>query len=594
MRKLLSVVFLIGCFVGCGSRDDGQEPPLYKQAAGGKVYGGKFVYNETSDLPTLDPVQIGDVASHHVANQVYELLVDLDQKTLEIVPELAKSWEISEDGLTYTFHLRDSIYFHSSPCFPQATQKKMTASDVKYSFERVCDPNTQTKGFSIFKDRVVGATKYFEDLLSAKKDARDEVLDEVDGFVARNDTTFIIKLEKPFAPFLKTLTSAFCYVVPREAVIYYGTNFRMHPIGTGPFMFSEFKEGQYLKLERNPTYWQHDEAGNQLPFLDEIKVSFIRDLSTQLMEFSQGQLSECYRIPEELRPNWVSENGTLTDQYKNDFALQSVPALSVQYYGFNTKLEPFQKKLVRQAFSYAIDREKIAKYVLKGGVASPAHFGIVPPSMPKYDASKTKGYEFNPEKARKLLAEAGYPNGNSFPKVTLQLNSGGGRNEQVAEAVQAMLKENLNIEVALSIVEWSQHLESQERSKAPFFRAGWVADYPEPENFLNLFYGKLVPKKLDARSYPNTTRLESAVFDSLYEKALSTVNDSVRYALYQKAEQAAVAEAPMIFIFYDLDERLLNKDVRDYPINPMDRRDYKTVWFDRLETKTAAAKPETK
>jgi len=585
MHKLLSVIFLIVFFIGCNHDDDVQNKNVYKHAAGGKVYGGKFDYNETSDLPTLDPVQIGDVASHHVAHQIYELLVDLDQETLEIVPELAKRWEISPDGLTYTFHLRDSIYFHSSPCFPQSIPKKVTAKDVKYSFERVCNPNTQTKGFSIFKDKVIGANEYFEAMLSAKRNLRDDVLDEVNGFMARNDTTFIIKLKKPFAPFLKTLTSAFCYIVPREAVIYYGTNFRMHPIGTGPFMFSEFKEGQYLKLTRNPAYWQYDKAGNRLPFLDEIKVSFIRDLSTQLMEFSKGKLSECYRIPEELRPNWVSENNLLTEQYKDDFILQTVPALSVQYYGFNTKLEPFQKKSVREAFSYAIDRRKIAKYVLKGGVASPAHFGIVPPSMPEYNAAATQGYQFNPKKARKLLADAGYPNGKGFPNITLQLNSGGGRNEQVAEAVQAMLKENLNIEMGLSIVEWSQHLESQERSKAAFFRAGWIADYPEPENFLNLFYGKLVPKKLDARSYPNTTRLQSVVFDSLYEKALSSINDSLRYELYQQAEQVAVAEAPMMFIFYDLDERLLSKDVRDYPINPMDRRDYKTVWLERLETK---------
>lgn len=582
MKKLLVCLLSAFLFSACGSDSQNQEEAFtFKAAKGGKVFGGQYVFNETSDLPTLDPVQIGDVSSHHVAHQIYELLVDLNQETLEIEPELAKSWKISPDGLIYTFILRNDVYFHNAPCFSQDRGKKLTAADVKYSFERACDPRTQTKGYSVFKDKVVGANAYFSDKLEAMKNKSQPNIDEVEGLKALNDSTFEITLTKPFAPFLKTLTTSFCYVVPKEAVMYYGSNFRMHPVGTGPFMFSGHKEGQHLILKKNPQYWQKDEHGNRLPFLDEIKVTFIRDLTTQLMELESGKLSECYRLPEELRPTWIDENGKLLSTREGKFTLQRVPALSVQYYGFNNKLKPFDNVKVRQAFNYAIDRAKITKYVLKGGVAEKGIYGLVPPSLRGYKATSIKGYDFNPSKARKLLAEAGYPNGKGLPETTLQLNSGGGRNVQVAEAIQSMLKENLNIAVNLSIVEWSQHLESIERSKALFFRFGWIADYPEPENFLNLIYGKLVPASLAERSYPNSTRFQNDKFNELYEKALATTNDTKRYELYHKAEQVAINDAPMMMIFYDLDERLLQKNIRDYPINAMDRRDLKTVWLDR-------------
>ncbi len=589
MKQLLVCLIPLILFSACSAKNEKTESTFtFKAAKGGKVYGGQYVFNETSDLPTLDPVQIGDVASHHIAHQIYELLVDLNQKTLEIEPELATRWEISPDGLSYTFTLRSDVYFHDAPCFSQRQGKRLSAQDVKFSFERACDPRTQTKGYWVFKDKVIGANAYFEDKLRAMKNSTEPKIDEIKGLKVVNDSTFKILLKKPFAPFLKTLTTSFCYVVPIEAVMYYGSNFRMQPIGTGPFVFAEHKEGQHLILKKNPRYWQFDQSGNRLPFLDEIKVSFIRDLTTQLMELESGKLSECYRLPEELRPTWIDQEGNLLETRQAKFTLQSIPALSVQYYGFNTRLKPFDDPKIRQAFNYAIDRSKIKSYVLKGGVAEKGIYGLVPPSMPGYQSNKIKGYDFDPQKAQALLTEAGYPNGQGFPETTLQLNSGGGRNLQVAEAIQAMLKENLNIRVNLSIVEWSQHLESVERSKAAFFRMGWIADYPEPENFLNLIYGKLVPGSLDDRSYPNTTRYNNDGFNRLYQKALSTTNDRRRYSLYHQAEQRAINEAPMMMIFYDLDERLLKKSIRDYPINAMDRRDLKTVW---LDTALADQKP---
>ncbi len=561
----------------CGKKETKSE---FRSANGGKVYGGTFIYNETTDLPTLDPVQIGDVASHHAAHQIYELLVDLDHTTLQLVPELATRWEISPDGLTYTFYLRDSVYFQNDICFPQSEGRKFTANDVKFSFERACNPKTQTKGFWVFKDKVVGANEYFESQQSAEPK-----VNEVKGFEVLDERRFRIHLIKPYAPFLMQLTTSFCYIVPPEAVKYYNQNFRMHPVGTGAFQFQEFKEGQYLLLKRNPKYWQKDEQGNSLPFLDHVKLVFIRDLSTQMMTLKQGGLSESYRIESAMRSEWLTEQNELTEKYKQEFVLHRIPSLSTQFYGMNCKITPFNDRRVRLALNYAIDRDKLERYVLKGeGIA--ATKGIVPPLTPNYDTSKVKGYKFDVQKAKQLLAEAGYPNGNGFPEITLQLNAGGGRNLKLAEAVQEMLQKNLNIKVNLLQVEWSMHLESIETSKAAFYRLGWVADYPDAENFLNQYYGKLVPQKLEERSYPNSARYQNPKFDELYEKSLLIANDAQRNALYLQAEQLALDDAPLLLTVYDIDERIVRKEVRDYAVNAMDRRDFKTIWLDKPKVAT--------
>jgi peptide/nickel transport system substrate-binding protein len=302
-------------------------------------------------------------------------------------------------------------------------------------------------------------------------------------------------------------------------------------------------------------------------------------MKTQLLEFKQGTLEESYRVPSEFFSDIVDiASGKAKGDYA-DFQLLSVPALATQYYGMMTQSDVFSDKRIRQAFCYAIDRERIINFVLKGQAAAPAHYGLVPPVMPGYPAKNINGYTYDVEKARALLAEAGYPNGQNFPPVTLQVNAGGGRNIQVAEAIQGMLTESIGVNVELKQVEFARHLDEIDAGRAAFYRLGWVADYPSPENFLNLLYGGLVPDSLSDPSPINSVRYKNPIFDSLFQTALTTVDREKRMELYAEAEQVAVADAPMMFIFYDQDYRFLQPYVEGYVNNAMDRRNYKFVWF---------------
>ena len=560
----------------CGSEESASEE--LRPAEGGKFYGGIYRVNETESIKTLDPAGLNDAPSHHVVHQIAETLVDFD-KDLNLIPELAESWELSEDQLTYTYNLRKGIMFHDSPCFPDGKGREMKASDVKFCFDRILDAKVASKGADYFRGKVVGGQEYYDATVGGEKPEGG-----VPGFRVVDDYTFQVQLTAPFAAFKYYPALGMGYIYPHEALDHYGNDFFRNLVATGPFVLNDWKQDQELTLDRNQNYWRKDQNGNQLPFLDGVRVTFKADQTTMLTDFRNGNLEENYRIPSQFMEAVFTEgseensNWKLSPEYSK-FEVHSVPALSTQYYGMLTTSDVFDDKRVRQAFNYAIDRERIIKFVLKGQAAGPGIHGLVPPSMPGYPIDKVKGYEFDVAKAKSLMADAGYPNGEGFPDITLQLNSGGGRNQEIAEAIQAMLSQNLGITVELQLVQWSQHLERIDKGEASFFRLGWIADYPDPENFLNLLWGRNAAQAGQI-SPINSTRYNNPEFDKLFEQALATPDDEERMELYAKAEQVAVNDAPMLWIFHDLDFRLVQPWVKGYYSNPMDRRDFSGVWFD--------------
>ncbi|HLP27115.1 MAG TPA: ABC transporter substrate-binding protein [Candidatus Didemnitutus sp.] len=575
MKRLITPLLISLAVLSC--TDPGKPEGTLRPAKGGRQYGGIYRQNEVGELSSLDPARINDVTSSHIVINIYDQLIGFDND-LNITPLLAKSWFISDDGRTYTYILRSNARFHDDPCFPDGKGRIVTAHDVKYSFTRICDTRAKTKSDSYFRDKVVGASAYYEATRVASQSGQQPRVKGVEGFVAVDDTTFQIVLEKPFAPFEYTVAQTSMGIVPREAVEKYGENFFQHPVGSGPFRFVSWTPDRTCELIRNPTYWDVDEFGNQLPYLDGIRFSFMKDDKMQLLEFAAGNLEESYRIPNEYFADIVDENKNPKGKWAK-FKLLHVTALGTQFYGMVTTDAVFKDKRIRQAFNYAVDRNRIIRYVLKGQASGPAHHGLVPPSMPGYETDSVRGYSFDPVKAQALLAEAGYPRGKGFPEVTLQLNAGGGRNVSVAEAIQQMLKEHLNVTVKLLQVEFAQHLESIDNGQAPFYRLGWIADYPDPETFLNLYHGKIVPPP-GQPSPINSTRFQNARFDELFEQALSTTDRSKRMRLYREAEQIAIDNAPMLLIFNDEDYRFIQPYVKGHPHNAMDRTNHHRTRFE--------------
>lgn len=569
---------MLGLLASCGGSENSTGGS--RKAEGGVYYGGVFRMNEVEDFSSLYPLSVSDAPSHRIAGQVYEGLVKLSQADLTVLPSIAEKWEKNADATQWTFHLRKGIKYHDDECFSGSNGRELTSKDVIFCFEKLCSESTENQQFgNTFKDKVVGANEYFQSTIEQKP-----LAGGVSGIKAIDDNTIQINLTHPFAGFLNILSTSGCWIYPKEAFEKYGIEMRTHCVGTGPFQIKNIKEGETVVLERNPNYWDLDEHGNQLPYLDALKFSFIKEKKSELLEFKRSNLDMVFQIPVEMITDILGE----LDHAKEanaPFNLQVIPAMSIFYFSFQIQSDVFDKKDVRLAFNYAIDREKIVTYTLQGeGV--PGIYGIVPPSFKEYDSKKIKGYTFNIDKARKYLADAGYPDGKGFPNLTLQINSAGnGRNLQVAEVIQKMLKENLNIDIGMNVLPLAEHIERFESGKALFWKTGWIADYPDPETFLTLLYSKHIPKNANEKSYLNAARYNNPKFDSLFSLAMQEVDLTKRMDLYLQADQVAIDDAAIMPIFYDENYRLIQTYIKNFPVNAMEHRDMTRVYFEPKSAK---------
>ena len=568
MIKIRYAAYLTIILVSCGHHTS----EVMRSAQGGKKYGGTYTLNEIRGNPaSLDPVRMNSKVEDDIGTNIFDKLID-NNSALELVPELATRWEISQDGKTYTFHLRNDAYFQDDSCFANGKGRKFTARDVKYSFERVCDPKTLTSGFWVFQDIVEGANEYFN------QDGAKTKVREVTGLKVLDDTTLVVQLIKPFAPFLEHLTTSFGYIVPHEAIERYGKDFFRHPVGTGAFRFVSWASDQEILLRRNPNYWQYDSAGNHLPLLDGVKFTLIKDDKTLLQSFLQGTEDEDFTLPTESFQLIVTPEKQVTQQYSK-YVLQHVSAMNSYFMEFLCSSPPFSNMALRRAMSFAVDRKSIVKYVLKNSPHGSAEHGIVPPAFSKYPIDGVTGISFNIDSAKHWLDLAGYPSGKGAPEFTLSVYNEP-RPMQIAEAVQQMWT-NIGLNVKLQIMQSAELLDHSEDGTLQLWLTRWYADYPEPENFLNLLDGRLVPPKPNMKSYPNGSRWNSARFNDLFYQAIATTDETRRMELYAQAESIAAYEAPMIPLFYEEHYRLLQSYVRDNPLDPMNRVDLKYVWLDK-------------
>jgi len=554
------------------SCDHEEKPKAAQTAQGGVEYGGIFRVNEVGDVRSLYPLNITEVAGYRIANQVYEGLVKYDQATLQPKPALAESWETNEDATEWTFHLRQDVSFHDDPCFEDGVGRNLVAEDVEWCIKQLCAPNSNNSMFWIAADRIKGARAFSE---SQKTDSP---LEKIEGVELIDDHTIKITLNFPSAGFLNILGHNGFYVFPKEAQEYYAQDFSTNAVGTGPFRVKAFKPNEIAVLERNPNYYQMDQFGNQLPYLDAIEVSFVKDKKSELLKFKKGELDMIFTLPIEMYSDVMSDLSEARNGANVNFRPQVIPSLSVHFYAFQHQNEVFSDLKVRKAFNMAIDRESLVNYTLQGE-GTPALYGFVPPAFTGYDYQQIKGFKFDAIKARELLAEAGFPSGEGFPELTLEISSGGSNYELIAQVIQNMLQENLNIKINIEVLPMGQQLDNAEDGKAAFWRDGWVADYPDPENFLCYFVGSDLPDSNHGRTYMNSGRYQNPTYDSLYLLAIKELDLENRQKLYRKLDQLLINDAVIMPIYYDEFTRLIPVYVQNFPQNSIEYRDFSAVWF---------------
>jgi len=497
-----------------------------------------FYYNETTGVATLDPAFAKNQSIMWVTHQLYNTLVEIDSN-LNIVPSLAKSWEISADRTLYTFHLRNDVWFQDNDAFPNSRGRKFVAEDVTYSLHRITDKNTASSGAWIFNNRV----------------------DSANGFVALNDSTFQLKLVRPFQPILGILSMQYCSIIAHEAVEKYGKDFRSHPCGTGPFQLKYWDEGQALVLEKNWHYWEHDELGEKLPYLDAVSISFYDNKATEFLEFRQRRLSFVNDIDASFKDEVLTKKGELRSDWKDKIILQKHAYLNTEYFGIlvdkNNPLvqqSPLRIKTIRQAINYAINRKQLMMY-MRNSIGTPAEAGIVPNGLPSKNTELVKGYVYNPDTARLLLQHAGINQSNlpAIQLLTIPIYA------DIASFVAKQI-EDVGLKVQVEVVQKSLLLEQTAKQRALFFRGSWIADYPDAENYMAMFYSK-------NPSPPNYTQYKNPAFDELYDKALQEANDSLRYALYRKMDQIVINDAPVVPLWYDEAIHLVNNNVHGFTPN---------------------------
>lgn len=514
-----------------------------------------FRYNEAVGIQSLDPAFSSGQAALWPCNMLYNGLVDLDD-SLKVIPMIAKHWDISEDGKVYTFFLRDDVYFHQTEHFSFPEKRKVVASDFVYSLSRILDPETASPGAWIFQ-----------------KVARDEANKPM--FKAIDDTTFQITLAEPFPPFLSILAMKYCSVIPFEVVEHYGKDFRKFPVGTGPFKMQLWEEGVKLVLRKNELYFEKDEQGNQLPYLDAVAISFIIDKQAQFMEFMKGSIDFMSGVDPCYKDALLTRAGTLNPDVADQMNMITAPYLNTEYLGFLLKNDdpnnPLLKKEVRQAINYGFDREKMIRY-LRNNIGNAQVSGFVPEGMLSFNAERVKGYDYNPEKALELLAQAGYPNGKGMPEIALSVSAA---YLDLCQYIQHDLG-LLGIPVRLDVQQAAQQREMMRNYKLPFFRGSWVCDYPDSENYLSLFYSKnLQPIGSNYTHYINPE------FDKLFEKSQTITDDSLRNEYYTQLDSLLTEDAPVVVLFYDKLIHFTQKNVKGLTAPPTNMINLKRVTIER-------------
>jgi len=532
-----ALVFCIVVFANCSNTSQNRKDIFY--------------YNEDAGITSLDPAFAKDQNNIWAVTQLYNGLVELDSN-LNIIPALAKSWNITDNGKTYTFYLHNNIYFQDHDCFTNGKGRKLISKDIAYSLIRIFDPATASPGAWLLNEKWLPIT-------NPKTDKN--IYNNSKLIETPNDTTIIIHIAKAFPPLLGQLAMPYCFAIPHEAIEKYGKDFRSHPVGTGPFQLKFWEDGVKLVMEKNPHYFEKDIYNKPLPYLNGIVVSFIGSKHSAFLEFLQGKLDFMNGLESSYKDDVLTKSGGFKQQYNNKFKLVLGNYLNTEYLGFLmddslplSKNSVFANIYFRQAISYAINRKEMVAQ-LRNNIGNGSVGGFIPKGLPGNVEDNI--YAYNPEKAKELLLKSGFNKNNeitiyttrNYLDLTVYI-----QNQLAAVGIKCKIENNPG-PTQRKMVSTSQAL---------FFRGSWIADYPDAENYLSLFYSKNY-----SPAGPNYFHYKNPEIDNLYTQSLTITNDSIRTKLYHTIDQKIMNDAPVVALFYDRSIRLVQNNISNLPTNPL-------------------------
>ena len=500
-----------------------------------------FKYNESAGISSFDPAFAKDQSRIWFCNLIYNSLVQLDS-SLQIQPSISKSWKISSDGTHYEFFLRTDVYFHQSETFKDFfSPRVIRASDVIYSLNRLRNSNTASPGAWVVSD--------------------------ISSIYEVNDSTVVINLKSPNPAFLGLLSMQYCSIIPIEQEKI--SDFFKAPIGSGPFHFQYHKNNIKLVLRRNDLYFEF-EKDNQLPLLDAVSISFIPDKQTAFLEFIKGDFDFLSGLDVSYKDELLDLNGHLRDKYASILNFTKEDYLNTEYLGIlmdeNQDNNALKDVRVRKALNYSFDRELMIRY-LRNNIGTPAQSGFIPKGLPGY--SGQNGYKFKPNLALDLLEEAGYPNAQGIPEISLSSTSS---YLDLCEYIQHSWSE-IGFQVKININPPSTHRQKVSNSQLSLFRGSWIADYADAENYLSLFYSNNF-----SPTGPNYTHFTNMEFDSLYEQCIGLPRLESRLPFYEKMDSILINQSVIIPLYYDNVLRFSHKNIKGLGSNPMNLLDLKRVW----------------
>ena len=498
-----------------------------------------FRYNEFRNITSLDPAFARNPQNIWPIQQIFNGLVQLDD-SLQIRPEIAKSWHINEEGTVYTFELRDDVYFHKSNVFGPKGTRTVTAEDFVYSFNRLKDEKTGSPG--------------------------GWVLQNVKNYYAPNTHVLQIELKQPFPAFLGLLTMRYCAVVPKEGITFFKDDFRSNPIGTGPFQFKKWEEDVKLVLRKNDLYFEQNESGEQLPYLEAIAISFLPDIQSEFMMFIQGKFDFLNSLDTSYKDDLLTPLGELQEKHHQDIKMEKGPYLNTEYIGFylDANNKALKSRKIRKAMNIGFDREKMILF-LRNTIGFPAFQGFIPKGLPGHGNQIFN--EYNPALAQELVQEYTKEQGEN-PKIRLATDV---NYLDICEYLQRAYQ-NIGIDVTIELMPTATLRQAKSSGNLETFRASWIADYPDAENYLSLFYSmNFSPKG------PNYTHFSQAKFDKLYEETMKISDPEKRIVSYRKMDRLLMSSYPIIPLYYDQAIRFSRKNISGLQMNAINLLNLKHV-----------------